>query len=214
MIHYVYKITHTNGKFYIGRHSTTNIDDGYTGSGKWVRSIKNKSTLSKEIISYSENFEKLLESEKVFINLYLDNPLCMNFNNNPIGFASGKLNPAKTEKEKIRKSKYKGPNNSMFGKKHTEEAREKMSVSRKGKTTWNKGKKGVKTSNKGQVAWNKGKKTGYKSFTGKKHSEDSIQKMRAKHAERPKLQCCHCGKIIDKPNYTRYHGDKCKFIQD
>lgn len=34
MIHYIYKITNViNGKGYIGKHSTNNINDGYFGSG-------------------------------------------------------------------------------------------------------------------------------------------------------------------------------------
>ena len=54
MKHFIYKTTHKNGKYYIGRHSTNNIDDGYIGSGKWPRSIKDKSTLTREILEYTK----------------------------------------------------------------------------------------------------------------------------------------------------------------
>lgn len=38
MKHYVYKITNTvNGKIYVGVHGTANFDDGYMGSGKFIK---------------------------------------------------------------------------------------------------------------------------------------------------------------------------------
>jgi len=209
MIHYIYKLVHTNGRYYIGRHSTTNLDDGYMGSGKWPRSIKNTQDLSKEILSYHDSTDELLEAEKSFLIEHVGKPLCMNFNNNPIGFASGELNPAKTEKEKLRKSKQVGQLNSMFGKTHSDDVKLKMSEDRKGKTPWNKGIS-FKKKNNTQVPWNKGIHTGYQSFTGKTHSVDAIAKMKEKHAKRERLTCPHCNKTIDKPNYSRYHGDKCK----
>ena len=49
--------------------------------------------------------------------------------------------------------KVKGENNPMFGKTHSEVARKKMSLSKKGRTPWNKGKS-YKT---GRIPWNKGK---------------------------------------------------------
>ena len=213
MFHYIYKLTHTNGRYYIGRHSTKDVNDKYMGSGLWPRNIKDKSSLTKEILSFHTTPVDLKVAEKQLLDEHVGRPMCMNFNNNPIGFSSGHLNPAKSEKEKLRKSKLTGESSPMHGKTHTVESRQKMSLSRQGKDTWNKGLQGIKTSNKGQTAWNKGLHTGHQSFTGKSHSPESIAQMKEKHANRERLACPHCNKVIDKPNYSRYHGDKCKLNQ-
>lgn len=65
--HFVYKNSSSkDGKFYIGKHSTDNLEDGYLGSGNWVRSHINKHKsdhyLSREIIEFC-NFEFLSERE-------------------------------------------------------------------------------------------------------------------------------------------------------
>jgi hypothetical protein len=75
---FVYKTTHVNGKYYIGRHQTEDLNDGYLGSGKWVKGIKDKSTLIKEIVAEASSLEELCELEEYYINLHWDNPLCMN----------------------------------------------------------------------------------------------------------------------------------------
>ena len=82
------------------------------------------------------------------------------------------------------------------GKKHSDESRKKMSEKAKGRTPWNKGKTGVQThsaeSNKKRSETLKGRirtedfcqkvsngKKGHKAgMTGKKHSEETLQKMR------------------------------------
>lgn len=95
MKHIIYKTTHTNGKYYIGRHSTDNIDDGYIGSGIWVSQIKDKSTLSREILAEATTIDELIEMEEKYIAEHINNDLCMNMSNASTGFATGNFNPMK-----------------------------------------------------------------------------------------------------------------------
>ena len=96
MIHYIYKITHNNGHFYYGRHSTNNLDDGYMGSGNWVKSVKDKNNLFKEIIEFASSTDKLKQMEQKYIDEHYGKQYCMNFSTNSSGgfFASGKNHPS------------------------------------------------------------------------------------------------------------------------
>lgn len=85
---FIYKTIHTNGKYYIGRHSTKKLDDKYLGSGRWVTSIKDKSNLTREYIEFTDTFEELLLLEEYYIKQHYNDPLCMNFNKASIGFTS------------------------------------------------------------------------------------------------------------------------------
>jgi predicted GIY-YIG superfamily endonuclease len=53
---------------------------------------------------------------------------------------------------------------------------------------------------------------GNKNWLGKKHSENTKIKQRQKALNREKIICEKCQKIIDKSNYSRWHGNKCKNI--
>lgn len=75
---FVYKTTHSNGRYYIGRHQTNNIDDGYFGSGKWVTGIKDKSSLTREVIAEATSTEELYTLEEYHISLNFNDPYCMN----------------------------------------------------------------------------------------------------------------------------------------
>jgi hypothetical protein len=86
MKHFIYKTTHTNGKYYIGRHSTENINDGYIGSGLWPSSIKDKSTLTREILEYAESVEQVKRLEGQYLAEHYGKPGCMNRTADPIGF--------------------------------------------------------------------------------------------------------------------------------
>lgn len=71
MFYIIYKITNTiNGKFYIGAHSTENLDDGYLGSGTAIRkAIKKygKESFIKEIIHYCDSEDSMYNLEEQLV---------------------------------------------------------------------------------------------------------------------------------------------------
>lgn len=72
MRYLIYKITNQiNGRYYIGRHRTNNIDDSYMGSGIAISNAIKKygiSNFSKEIIAESWDETNLWELEKIIVN--------------------------------------------------------------------------------------------------------------------------------------------------
>ena len=82
-IHYIYKtINLLNGKYYIGKHSAIKLDDGYLGSGKYLRrAIRKygKENFKKEILEFCGTKELCNEREKEIVTTELVNDsLCMN----------------------------------------------------------------------------------------------------------------------------------------
>ena len=81
--HFIYKTTcKINSKYYLGMHSTDNLEDGYIGSGTRLwHSIKKygKENFSMEILEYLPDREALKKRERELINedLLIDS-LCMN----------------------------------------------------------------------------------------------------------------------------------------
>ena len=80
--HYIYKITRFDGKYYIGMHSTDDLEDGYFGSGQllWKSIAKHgKEKHSKEILEFLPSRQKLKTRERELVNEEIVNdPLCMN----------------------------------------------------------------------------------------------------------------------------------------
>ena len=82
MYHTVYVTTNVeNGKFYIGKHSTVNLKDGYCGSGAWVKKSKsNKNHLETRVLKMfdDENSAYAYEHEAITISKDVYSDLCMN----------------------------------------------------------------------------------------------------------------------------------------
>jgi hypothetical protein len=81
--HYIYKTTNLkNGKFYVGMHSSDNLNDGYLGSGiRLRRSIRKngKENFKIEILEFFPNRISLSLREKELVNKnLLKDPMCMN----------------------------------------------------------------------------------------------------------------------------------------
>ena len=101
--HYIYKITNKlNNKFYIGMHSTSNLDDGYFGSGRRLKASVNyhgKHNHSKEILHYCSSREELIQLEQNIVTVeMLNDPLCLNLG---VGGQGGNLNKWTPESKKL-----------------------------------------------------------------------------------------------------------------
>ena len=166
MFYTIYKITNKrNNKFYIGMHKTTNLNDGYMGSGKLIkRAIKKYGieNFNKEILFIFDNEEdmKLKEKELVVLNEmsynlleggtggfgFLNKNKLNNLNKDKkeiyqkvSNSLKGRKNKEASERLKIRHQEGLVNYNTFSGKHHTEETKLKISKAHIGKTPWNKG---------------------------------------------------------------------------
>ena len=138
--HYLYKTTcKITGKFYVGMHSTSNLNDGYIGSGKllWYSIKKHgKENHEKEILEFFSSRKDLGKREKEIVNEdFLNDPFCMNIQPGgefrSIGFRHSE--ETKKKMSKIQKTIQNDPTikakkiKALTGKKRTLEQRKKMS---------------------------------------------------------------------------------------
>lgn len=157
--YYIYKIIclcgDWNGKFYIGKHYG-DIHDSYAGSGKLIKEyfkifdkIENV-TYEKQIIAISDEIS-ICDLEREYIREGMQSELCLNLH---CVSCSGSLNKSwklsnetRTKMSNAQKGrtysaetlkrmsegqrKRKGPTAGMYGKKHSEESKMKMSIAAK-----------------------------------------------------------------------------------
>jgi hypothetical protein len=130
---YIYKtICLVTNRFYIGMHSTSNLEDGYLGGGKILtRSIRKygKENHSIEIMEWFNDRETLANREKELVNLeILKDPMCMNLK---LGGEGGST-PTLSESHKANISK--GNIGKNTGVPKSEEHKQKLREANLGKT--------------------------------------------------------------------------------
>lgn len=173
--HYVYKITRFDGKYYIGFHSTDDLNDGYFGSGKYIRRSIKYHGLEKhsiEILEFLPNRKTMkAKEEELVTETVLKDSLCMNLKlGGQGGFDCINSNPVLREKNRLAVKKAH----------QTKETKEKTSKA---------GTKGAsrlhalaKTDNIKKKMLQDNAKNARLSWTGKKHTEETKRKISKKNS--------------------------------
>ena len=140
MFYYMYEVRNlVNGKIYVGVHKTKNLDDGYMGSGKVIRSAIDKYGIEnfvKIIIEHFDCASSMFAKEKEVVNEeFLSRPDVYNLRAGGFG-GFDLINKNLTEEQKQKRSRVAGLKTGSYsfkGKKHTTETLSKMSKSQIGK---------------------------------------------------------------------------------
>lgn len=191
--HYIYKTTCLlTNRYYIGIHSTFNIDDGYIGSGKRLRySIKKygKENHIKEILEFVKERKELEKKEVDLINEYIDDINCINLTKGGFGF---KMNHSETSKNKISKTLSNKTYKDIHGKDRVAIEKEKRSIGVK---------KSWQNMTEQQIIERKKNMSKAKKIHYEKHPEAKIQKS---------YKCPHCQKEGYGSVMYKWHFDNCK----
>jgi group I intron endonuclease len=193
MFYYLYEVRNKlNGKIYVGVHKTENMDDGYMGSGKVIKTAIEKygiENFTKTILQQFSTEEEMFYAEKQLVNdQFLLREDVYNLRRGGTGGfdyinSSGILKfKGKTHSESSKKMMGHVGNKYWLGKKHSDETKQKIGL-------------------KSKIA-----------NTGKIKSEETKEKIRkaALSQIRKIIQCPHCGKIGKDNIMPRWHFDNCK----
>jgi hypothetical protein len=187
MYHTIYEtINTTNGKKYIGKHSTDNIDDLYLGSGILIKQAISKygrDVFTKNILFVFDNEEDMNIKERELVTESVVNNM-MYYNLAP-GGEGGDVIKFDEHKRAMKSQKL---SDKLKGRKKSQSHKDNIS------------KYHADVSGKNNPNY------------GKKHSEATLEKIRNRAQNRSPIQCIHCKKITSPPNHYRWHGLSCKLL--
>lgn len=132
--HFLYKIEFPNGKYYLGEHTTSKLNDGYCGSGALLPFEFEKCNIfdvKKTILSFYATKEEMeLNEEKIIGDLYRTDKKCLNLIS---GGSKGFDKHIIEKSSNIRKGKHRSEESiekqriTCTGKHHTDETKRKQS---------------------------------------------------------------------------------------
>lgn len=213
MFYIVYKIINNiNGKYYIGCHQTSDINDGYYGSGKHLKhAIKKygKQNFTKLILYVFDNAEQMFLTEQTLVNeAFVRDPQSYNLK---VGGSGG--NP--------------GIVGAFSGRKHSEETKEKLRQKAKEQiiseakrqklsaNNWSRRNPEEQRKHASKIA------SVSKSESHRKKISESIQSYLADAhkaglphynlgKKRQQIECPHCKRLGGINGMKQWHFDKCK----
>lgn len=106
-----------------------------------------------------------------------------------------------------------GVNNPMYGRKHSQQAKDKISKGNTGLKRSAEHKERVSIGNKGKIVKQETRDKIRKARLGTVFSDETIKRMKEGHAKTSRHKCPHCGIVTTKGNISRWHGDKCKLLR-
>lgn len=228
MYYIIYQTTNIiNGKKYIGKHVTNDLNDGYLGSGIVLnRAILKygRESFTREILFFLESEDELNAKEQEIITA--DIVLSEDYYNVAYGGSGGtivlkpehplydstckkiseSLKTISNKKSEITKKNHQLKKVGMYGKKQSEKQKEAARKSATGRT-----KNAEEIDKQLQSYFKTITQPGYvHPLKGKPRSEEVIAAIKEKKKNEPLTKCPHCDKQMNSGNYARYHGDKCK----
>lgn len=165
---YTYKVQCTaigwEDYYYLGKHVTSNLNDGYKGSGKRLKEYYEKypDDYTFTILEFYSNKNELSIAEEILISdLWKTDPYCLNSNAGGVG--------SWRHVNETGRGSHIGKNNPMYGKpgtrlgKHlSDETKQKLSEAKKGQQSWMKGKKHTEEAKQKNSEAHKGKHRVYR----------------------------------------------------
>lgn len=183
MFFIIYKTTNMiTNEYYIGKHYTENLNDGYLGSGsKFLEDVKKygKENFFRNILQFCKSYDEMNEAESKWINEnVMNDPMCLNLK------TGGEYNVEISDE--LRKKYSKG----NLGRKHTEETKKKISETHLGKH-WHQSesvKQKISESHKGKHPTEETRKKMSEARMGKRISEETKKKIGEANKKRWELR--------------------------